>query len=58
MKNSIPLGRIGQPSDIVGPVVFLASDAASYITGQALMVTGGRIYVLRSFRSFGESKNV
>jgi 3-oxoacyl-[acyl-carrier protein] reductase len=39
--KSIPLGRIGQPADMVGPVVFLASDAASYITGQALMVTGG-----------------
>jgi 3-oxoacyl-[acyl-carrier protein] reductase len=39
--KSIPLGRIGQPGDMVGPVVFLASDAASYITGQALMVTGG-----------------
>jgi 2-dehydro-3-deoxy-L-rhamnonate dehydrogenase (NAD+) len=39
--ESIPLGRIGQPGDMVGPVVFLASDAAAYITGQALMVTGG-----------------
>jgi hypothetical protein len=33
--------RIGRPEDMVGPVVFLAGDAASYITGQALMVTGG-----------------
>ena len=41
MARQIPLGRIGQPDDIVGPVLFLASDAASYITGQALMVTGG-----------------
>ena len=39
--KSIPLGRIGQPGDMVGPVMFLASDAAAYITGQALMVTGG-----------------
>ncbi len=41
MANQIPLGRIGQPKDIVGPVLFLASDAAAYITGQALIVTGG-----------------
>jgi NAD(P)-dependent dehydrogenase (short-subunit alcohol dehydrogenase family) len=39
--KSIPLGRIGAPEDMVGPVLFLASDAAAYITGQALMVTGG-----------------
>jgi 3-oxoacyl-[acyl-carrier protein] reductase len=41
LGSSIPLGRIAQPEDLVGPVVFLASDAAGYITGQALMVTGG-----------------
>ena len=39
--QNIPVGRIGQPEDMVGPVVFLAGDGASYITGQALMVTGG-----------------
>jgi 3-oxoacyl-[acyl-carrier protein] reductase len=39
--KNIPLGRIGRPEDVAGPVVFLAGDAASYITGQALMVTGG-----------------
>lgn len=37
----IPLGRIGQPQDIVGPTLFLASDAASYITGQVIVVDGG-----------------
>ncbi len=37
----IPLGRWGLPADLAGPVVFLASDAASYVTGQALAVDGG-----------------
>jgi gluconate 5-dehydrogenase/2-deoxy-D-gluconate 3-dehydrogenase len=36
-----PLGRIGQPPEIVGPVVFLASDAAAMITGHVLAVDGG-----------------
>ncbi|KIK70924.1 hypothetical protein GYMLUDRAFT_33010 [Collybiopsis luxurians FD-317 M1] len=35
------LGRLGQPDDIAGPVVFLASDLAKYITGSALLVDGG-----------------
>ena len=39
----IPLGRIGQPEDLVGPAVFLASDAAAFITGQTLLVNGGSI---------------
>jgi NAD(P)-dependent dehydrogenase (short-subunit alcohol dehydrogenase family) len=36
-----PMGRIGQPAEIVGPVVFLASDAASMVTGHILAVDGG-----------------
>jgi len=36
-----PLGRVGQLPELVGPAVFLASDAASYITGQTLFVDGG-----------------
>jgi len=39
----IPLGRIGQPEDLVGPAIFLASDAAGFITGQTILVNGGSI---------------
>jgi glucose 1-dehydrogenase/3-oxoacyl-[acyl-carrier protein] reductase len=37
----VPMGRAGTPADIEGAVVFLASDAASYITGQVLFIDGG-----------------
>jgi 2-deoxy-D-gluconate 3-dehydrogenase len=37
----IPMGRWGVPADLAGPVVFLASDEASYVTGHALAVDGG-----------------
>ena len=40
-KERIPLGRIAQPEDIAGPVLFLASDKARHITGQTLFVNGG-----------------
>jgi 3-oxoacyl-[acyl-carrier protein] reductase len=36
-----PLGRLGQPRDVAGPVLFLLSDAAEFITGQTLVVDGG-----------------
>lgn len=41
LTDRIPLKRPGQPEDLEGAVVFLASDAASYITGQTLLVDGG-----------------
>ena len=39
--RSIPLGRIGQPDDLPGAILFFASDDAAYITGQVLSVSGG-----------------
>ncbi len=39
----IPLGRLGSPTDVAGVVLFLASDLASYITGQVIVVDGGMV---------------
>jgi len=36
-----PLGRVGEPDDVAGPAVFLASDDAKFITGETLYVSGG-----------------
>ncbi|XP_046567454.1 uncharacterized oxidoreductase TM_0325-like isoform X3 [Haliotis rubra] len=40
--NATPLGRLGTPQDVAGAIGYLASDAASYVTGQILLVDGGR----------------
>jgi 3-oxoacyl-[acyl-carrier protein] reductase len=41
--EDIPQGRLGKPEDVVGLVLFLCSDAATYITGQAIHVDGGKV---------------
>ncbi len=41
MLREIPLGRFGQPEDVAAAVLFLCTNAASYITGQTLVVDGG-----------------
>jgi gluconate 5-dehydrogenase len=39
--NRIPLKRVGQTDDLIGPAIFLCSDAASFVTGQVLGIDGG-----------------
>jgi NAD(P)-dependent dehydrogenase (short-subunit alcohol dehydrogenase family) len=46
----IPLGRIGRPDDIAGAVLYLASDAASWVTGQLILVAGGRTHRTHQYR--------
>ena len=41
--DGTPLRRFGQPQDVAGAVVFLASDEAAFMTGQTLMVNGGLV---------------
>jgi len=41
ITDRIPLGRPGQPNDLDGTVIFLASDASAYVTGQIVLVDGG-----------------
>jgi 3-oxoacyl-[acyl-carrier protein] reductase len=43
LSGQIPLERLGSPEDVAGAVAFLASDLASYITGQVLVVDGGLV---------------
>jgi 3-oxoacyl-[acyl-carrier protein] reductase len=43
MLEAIPLGRFGRPEDVADCVLFLASDAASYVTGQVLVCSGGMV---------------
>ena len=43
LAEKIPLGRLAQTEDLMGTLVYLASDASSYVTGQTLFVEGGRM---------------
>lgn len=39
---TVPMGRWGKPEEMAGPAVFLASEAASFMTGQVLVIDGGQ----------------
>lgn len=41
VKQSVPLGRWGNPSELIGPAIFLASEASNYVNGRTIYVDGG-----------------
>ena len=43
VTSAIPLGRVGTPAEIAGPILFLASDLATFVTGEVLNVNGGAV---------------
>jgi 3-oxoacyl-[acyl-carrier protein] reductase len=47
MKRQIPMGRFGEPSDLDGPLLLLASDAGRYMTGATVVADGGQVVALR-----------
>ena len=50
IASTIPLGRLGRPDDIAGAVLYLVSDAASWVTGQLILVAGGRTHRTHQYR--------
>lgn len=43
IEKSVPMGRVGRPEEIANAVVWLCSEAASYVTGQSISVDGGLV---------------
>ena len=47
MKKKIPMGRFGETRDLDGPLLLLASDAGSFMTGTTIVADGGQVVALR-----------
>ena len=45
IENMTPMSRLGNPEDILGLLLFLSSDESSYITGQNILVDGGKTII-------------
>ena len=45
IENMTPMGRLGNPSDLFGILHFLASDSSSYVTGQNILIDGGKTII-------------
>ena len=45
LKNAIPMGRLGSSKEILGLLIFLSSSESSYVTGQNILVDGGRTII-------------
>jgi NAD(P)-dependent dehydrogenase (short-subunit alcohol dehydrogenase family) len=45
IERAIPLGRVGNPEEIAGAVLFLASELSTFVTGEILNVNGGAVLV-------------
>lgn len=56
IENRIPLGSMGSPDDLVGAAIFLASDEASYVTGQVIGVDGGALVLGWTSAQTGEAR--
>jgi NAD(P)-dependent dehydrogenase (short-subunit alcohol dehydrogenase family) len=43
LVSKVPMGRLGEPEDLIGAIIFLASQASNYVTGQTIYIEGGRM---------------